>query len=415
MAKEKLHMSVGQNIGAVLLEIAQNAIKQGEPSKAISTYTTTLQGFKEEYVIQLLKNKCVLVTTDDAEDDGCDVRLTSCAAEISNNWRNITNWDWWTADCLFSMTEIVKTLKKIKEDFLVIIGRSVLDYSIVDIVYNTFGRETAKNIGIHNIAAKKIAGTKLTPEERKIWNEYIVYIDYDKAALYQIALSSIVMYVENIRKLHSKYKCFTESYEFLMKNAMCKRVPFVENKLEAVYDMLYEFSDTAYGYYHPLCNVELSAYKDQIDDDIRKIPIGKEYCLLKCVQKNIMDGYDAGWLSPDGKFYGENGEASSMIHLRIAEKLKGCINGDKELEKEGWIKIHGDEVYGAFIGSRKPTANFPYHYCPTKKQIEMVCDYIDKFHKGLLLTRPRCVCSSLPISTYKLRQMDDIKLHEVFQ
>lgn len=34
----ELHMKPGQNIGEILLDIAQNAIRNGNPEKAISTY-----------------------------------------------------------------------------------------------------------------------------------------------------------------------------------------------------------------------------------------------------------------------------------------------------------------------------------------------------------------------------------------
>lgn len=35
----------------------------------------------------------------------------------------------------------------------------------------------------------------------------------------------------------------------------------------------------------------------------------------------ITEGYDAGWLSPDGDFYGLNGSAGNLLHLNIAERL----------------------------------------------------------------------------------------------
>ena len=31
---------------------------------------------------------------------------------------------------------------------------------------------------------------------------------------------------------------------------------------------------------------------------------------MELLRKNILDGYDAGWLSPDGEFYGDVGEVS---------------------------------------------------------------------------------------------------------
>lgn len=58
-------MKLGNNIGAILLEIAQKAIQDGNPQKAIDTYAKALNGFSEEYVIKLLRNEYVLVTDED--------------------------------------------------------------------------------------------------------------------------------------------------------------------------------------------------------------------------------------------------------------------------------------------------------------------------------------------------------------
>ena len=65
MTMGELHMKLGQNIGEILLDIAQNAIQSGNPEKSISIYTDSLNGFTEEYVIKLLKNEYVLITSKD--------------------------------------------------------------------------------------------------------------------------------------------------------------------------------------------------------------------------------------------------------------------------------------------------------------------------------------------------------------
>lgn len=64
---------------------------------------------------------------------------------------------------------------------------------------------------------------------------------------------------------------------------------------------------------------------------------------------NILDGYDAGWLAPNGDFYGLNGEIANFLHLKIADKLqeKGLIPSDEELthgkdswlEENNWVRI----------------------------------------------------------------------------
>ena len=72
---DKLNFRIGKNIGTILLEIAQTAIKDGNPQKAIDTYTKALNGFTEEYVVKVLKNDYVLVT------DGEVVSLTDSESE----------------------------------------------------------------------------------------------------------------------------------------------------------------------------------------------------------------------------------------------------------------------------------------------------------------------------------------------
>lgn len=53
-------------------------------------------------------------------------------------------------------------------------------------------------------------------------------------------------------------------------------------------------------------------------DDLLKTKIGMEYVKNGIIEKNIMNGYDAGWLSPDGEFYGVNGETSALLQMNIA-------------------------------------------------------------------------------------------------
>ena len=104
---------------------------------------------------------------------------------------------------------------------------------------------------------------------------------------------------------------------------------------------------------------------------------------------NIEDGYDAGWLSPDGLFYGMNGETSEMLHLQIADLLyeDGIIPSDYEDRKEqwfedsGWVKIHhawvlwqSDNIYnGGYIDRDL-----------TPEQIDSIVRYGSKIYGGIL-------------------------------
>lgn len=405
----KLNMKIGQNIGAILLEIAQTAIKDGNPQKAIDTYTKALNGFTEEYVVKVLKNDYVLVT------DGEVVNLTDLESERISNKDNITDWNFWFERKLEDMTEICKSLNSIEKLFEKELDGYILNFNIATSIRNYFGLELAKKIGIDNIAAKLIVGEKCNTEDNDVWDELCSNVEDGQAKKYEKELYLIVKYVDCIRTLHKQYMNFVKSYGFILNNSLAVRPKFLEKKIEYIIKSLFLFSDTENGYYHPICNDKLNAYKKQINCDIASTSLGKEYIENGIVEKNIMDGYDAGWLSTDGKFYGENGPVSNMIHLSIAERIKkNDLDGDRELEKEGWIKIHGDEVYGCFIGELKPLSDFPYAYCPTEIQVKMICDYIDKYHNGKLYTQPKIVETTDGISTYKLRQMDKVMLHKLF-
>lgn len=404
---DKLNIRIGKNIGTILLEIAQTAIKDGNQQKAIDTYTKALIGFTEEYALKVLKNDYVLVT------DGEVVSLTDSESERISNKGNITDWNFWLESKLEYMTEICKSLNSIEKQF----ERygNILDFNITIPIKNYFGLELAKKVGLDDIVAKLIVGEKCGKEDNDVWDELCSNVNCEQAKMHEMELYLIVKYVDNIRILHKEYMAFAKVYEFLLNNGLADRPLFFEKNLEFPIKKLCIFSDTKNGYYHPICNAKLSEYKKQIIDDVNSTPLGNEYMRIGIVEKNIMDGYDAGWLSPDGKFYGENGPTSNMIHLSIAECLKkNNLNGDRELENEGWIKIHDDEVYGCFIGELKPSSDFPFAYCPTEIQVKMICDYIDKYHNGKLYTRPKIVKTTDAISTYKLRQMNKFMLHKLF-
>lgn len=402
-----LHMTLGPNIGGILLEIAQTCIQEGNPKKAVETYTDSLNGFTEDYVLELLRNNYVLTVA----DDKVSVELTNSEAERSSNEKNITDWTFWLKNRLEDMSETAKALDGIRNEFSKRVRGNILDYNITEPVVDFFGEEVAKNVGVHNIAAKLIAGYKfanLRSNGENIWNELCTKVENEEGEKYKEALYFIVKYVDCIRILHKEYMQFVPSCVFLLANKLAERPIFFENKIEGILNKLTVFSHTSYGYHHPLCDKRLCEYKNKIHNDISSTDFDKELKKYGIMEKNIMDGYDAGWLSPDGKFYGENGPTSSMIHLRLAEKLKPDVgNSDYELEKEGWIKIHGNEVYGAFGIA---FAN----YCPTDIQIKLICSYIDKFYGGKLYTRSRIVSARPPVSTHKLLQMDKFKLNEIF-
>lgn len=64
------------------------------------------------------------------------------------------------------------------------------------------------------------------------------------------------------------------------------------------------------------------------------------------------EAWDAGWIAPDGTFYGENGSMSSLLHISIAEKLyeagvvpsESLLDADMWMLEHGWCKVRGNHV-----------------------------------------------------------------------
>jgi len=106
---------------------------------------------------------------------------------------------------------------------------------------------------------------------------------------------------------------------------------------------------------------------------------------------NIEDGYDAGWLAPDGTYYGLNGEIANMLHNRIADSLveAGIIpnthdegeNPDNWLLKHGWIRQHGNWIlYDGYIIAQLGKKEIPI----SEEQKEALRKFAYKCHKGIL-------------------------------
>lgn len=135
----------------------------------------------------------------------------------------------------------------------------------------------------------------------------------------------------------------------------------------------------------------------------------EEYHKTELKPVEITEGYDAGWLSPDGEFYGLNGGAGNLLHLNIAERLlaskkipvKEMRNPDRWLEENGWVKVHHDWILfsGPFFGKSL-----------TDVQIEKLYRYGRVCHRGVL----RLGTSQTQITAARLRETEPLMLNKFF-
>lgn len=135
----------------------------------------------------------------------------------------------------------------------------------------------------------------------------------------------------------------------------------------------------------------------------------EEYHQTELKPVEITEGYDAGWLSPDGEFYGLNGGAGNSLHLNIAERLlaskkipvKEMRNPDRWLEENGWVKVHHNWIlfFGSFYGNTL-----------TDIQIEKLYRYGQVCHRGVL----RLGTSQTQITAARLRETEPLMLNKFF-
>jgi hypothetical protein len=136
----------------------------------------------------------------------------------------------------------------------------------------------------------------------------------------------------------------------------------------------------------------------------------EEYHKTELKPVEIIEGYDAGWLSPDGEFYGLNGSTGNMLHLNIAERLlaskripvKEMRNPDRWLEENGWVKVHHDWILfsGPFFGKTL-----------TDVQIDKLYRYGQACCKGVLLLGT----SQEPITAVRLRATEPLMLNKLLE
>ena len=134
----------------------------------------------------------------------------------------------------------------------------------------------------------------------------------------------------------------------------------------------------------------------------------EEYHKTELKPVEIIEGYDAGWLSPDGEFYGLNGSAGNLLYLNIAERLlaskkipvKEMRNPDRWLEENGWVRVHHDWILfsGSFYGKTL-----------TEAQIDKLYRYGQACCKGVLLLGT----SQEPITAVRLRATEPLMLNKL--
>lgn len=387
-----VNFKVGKDIGNILLGISQEKIMKGDIPGAYKIYTDSLINFPEEYVTKILHGELALEVSEETQE----VFLTS---ETNREKLNFQDWNSWINSKILDIKSLIKT----KIGFLDIFDEyqfGDLDkFDLKEYLERTFG-ENWEILGIENFIISLLEDITNRKDPRWERIKDTVETSPDSAMPWEIVAYSLVNYrkvvIEGLLEL---YKLLNTVYPWLLNNGFIQ-IPekfnlYIEDSLE----ILLGYSNS-------------EKIKQIIHQTLDQSEWMNEYLENGTLRKNILDGYDAGWLSPEGDFYGAFGDTSRLLHMNIAGQLQrgtrykdllgGSIMPERYLESNGWIKIHHDCAYGYFIESE-----------PTEKQLKAIHEYAKKFYSGKIFTKPGC--SGKEWKTSDLIQMDKFALREAFE
>lgn len=420
----EVSMKIGSGLADLMLGIAQDDILKGETEKAISIYVDGLQGFTKEYAIQVLKNEMVL-KVDTHTQNMC---LTDEDEHIQANKKNIYDWEDLLEDKWASICELKTACTELRDEFFVMTSTPIVNFNLIE-----YGRKV-NAVDLSHLCARVIADNpfaRCKSSGEDLWNsKYDEYLFGNIEPTYA-PFFILADYVKNMKNLINELVVYCKMYDFLYANGMVERVPYYSDKVLKMIEFAEPFLDESVGYYHPMCNVEIHNLKDELHSKLLTTEVGKEYFRYGVVKANVEDCYDAGWLSPEGIFYGGCGTRGSMIHLCLAENMLNCTASpihnemkkdgvsmfgqhdmcpDSWLERNGWMKIHDNEVYGYFC-----TDLDDYKSDPTKEQIDFICKYINKHWNGKFYNEPQVLRQTDPIMVYDLKKMDKFAIRNLFE
>ncbi len=412
-----MNFTIGENLGDILIEIAQEKIKNCKFDDAIYTYSNTFPGITKGLILKILKNELVVVTNDDHQT----ISLTDDENIKKKNQHNIYDWNIITKNIIDDIQNELQTIVLYKSN----IKFDINDYCLYRIILNPINDKNRDELSpINTLVARYISGeklslTKLPPLAHLLdeGNENFFGLDEEYKNLYIIC-----KYVDCIRHLYKNIIKLDKLYHFLIENKLIAHIRFIEDIFErSISQFLLPFVDEDKGYHHPLCDKPILELKQNILNNIKNTACGKEFLENGIVTKNIEDGYDAGYLTPEGVFYGLNGSANELLHTQLTDMLTSKLYSDTKynsldseynlMKQYGLMKIHGDHVYG-FFTFNKEEAEKEGIFCPTDKQIDAICRYANLYHRGEINTDTGLGYHPVRISA--LKQMDEIALRNTF-
>lgn len=354
----RLSFTFTKNAVEFLVETARNSMfKDLDPEKAIDIITSVLIGCDREAALGVIKGSLVVNVDEDGSVYATEARTGDTIIGIRATVGGIAN------KCIDEIDEAISLVRGIS---YIINNKGYVSIDVPWLALVNSLMDNGVNIPLNGL---KIEGKNFESLSTVISE----VVRVRNKAIKVIGLAGFV---------NKNYKLFEDNVD----DALFKRIDGKIKNLEEI-----------------VSNPHCSVFRTIDSSNFKEI----EEELKPC---DITVGYNAGWLGPNGDFYGLNGVVSDLLHISISDSLKrqGIIKYDEDkepdfwMETNGWIKISGCHVF---------------YGLPLAKNVKVTQEQVDK----LVLYANSCCNGSLSIGyknkvikSSKLKQMDLLMVNKLF-
>ena len=327
-----VHFRVGEDLGLRLMEIAQEHLtERNDPVKALKAITESLHGCPTDIAVQILFGNMVLPVD-------VETQMVECQDRIEGEHDRFPK-----LDALYFMES--RARKIVEYGGYILEGFKNLQYQIKRKNYGRFTIDFK-----YEDIFKFIAGS----------NEAILDELRDNREIDEIAslFETTKRFIEETMKTQKTMEWVMNTAKEFEGKLGDQAGRNYETYLQLRGDVADILADVAYDM---KATINMKFVIESEDDSVTKyIESAREIeeVLSKGIEPvDIMQNYSAGWLAPNGDFYGLNGEIANMLHNQIADALQDAgiipsekdeygtdINPDAWMEQSGWVKIHGNNI-----------------------------------------------------------------------
>ncbi|MFK2681092.1 hypothetical protein ACIXT9_02210 [Bacteroides fragilis] len=382
-----LHFTLGKDAGKLLAQVAQEHLLYNlDPKKAVETFTKSLVGLPSEMAIKLLSGELVI----EVEDNGVNVNVVPRDENKHSDYPKPDFIGWYKRENR-DIRESGNSIRLGLED----LQRYITSHSGVfefEFNYKAIGKFISEN---DFSEIEEIIDTDVRIENiRRLFKVADFYLrkTYKTFNIFDF-LESI--YPEQINPFNG---CVTGVRYMVVNEVAIKLNSLLEYNYNLIEASIYRADEGIKSYLEAAQNIAR-----ELKSIIRPMDITRNY--------------SAGWLAPDGKFYGLDGAISNMLHLNLADAIRRKYkqedgldigdNPDRWLEENGWVKIHGNWIlYSGYDQHQFKRKDIPL----TDIQKKNLAVYGNTCHSGVLMVG----FEKKAIPAVRLEIVDDVMLRNYF-